>query len=149
MYLRTDDPDLPAFHSDPGSSLRAASLGQDRLRISLRAAVSGPDTTETLIKQIPRPAHWHPLHRDKEAFNDDWNEFNDDWNEFNDLGHSANKFRPIGSNIRSVSCSSVEYPFGFLFVGKLVFFPALIAVSSFLFVPVQPLHRDKDAFNDD
>ncbi|KAJ7175487.1 hypothetical protein C8R46DRAFT_1030543 [Mycena filopes] len=73
-----------------------------------------------------------PLHRDKEAFNDDWNEFND-------LGHSANKFRPIGS----------KYPFGFLFVGKLVRFPTLIAVSSFLFVPVQPLHRDKEAFNDD
>ncbi|KAJ7175517.1 hypothetical protein C8R46DRAFT_1030565 [Mycena filopes] len=53
-----------------------------------------------------------PLHPDKEAFNDDWNEFND-------LGHSANKFRPIGSNIRSVSCSSVEYPFGFLFVGRI------------------------------
>ncbi|KAJ7175486.1 hypothetical protein C8R46DRAFT_1213956 [Mycena filopes] len=35
------------------------------------------------------------------------------------------------------------------FVGKLVIFPALIAVSSFLFVPVQPLHRDKEAFNDD
>ncbi|KAJ7175498.1 hypothetical protein C8R46DRAFT_1213966 [Mycena filopes] len=30
----------------------------------------------------------------------------------------------------------------FPFVGKLVIFPALIAVSSFLFVPVQPLHRD-------
>ncbi|KAJ7175649.1 hypothetical protein C8R46DRAFT_1214117 [Mycena filopes] len=42
-----------------------------------------------------------------------------------------------------------EYPYGFLSVGKLVFFPALIAVSSFLFVPVQPLYRDMDAFNDD
>ncbi|KAJ7175665.1 hypothetical protein C8R46DRAFT_1214135 [Mycena filopes] len=39
--------------------------------------------------------------------------------------------------------------YGFPFVGKLVFFPVLIAVSSFLFVPVQPLHRDKEAFNDD
>ncbi|KAJ7175624.1 hypothetical protein C8R46DRAFT_1030663 [Mycena filopes] len=38
---------------------------------------------------------------------------------------------------------------GFPFVGKLVFFPALLAVSSFLFAPVQPLRRDMEAFNDD
>ncbi|KAJ7175511.1 hypothetical protein C8R46DRAFT_1213977 [Mycena filopes] len=43
----------------------------------------------------------------------------------------------------------VEYPCGFLFVGKLVLFPTLITVSSFLFVPVQPLHRDKEPFDDD
>ncbi|KAJ7175641.1 hypothetical protein C8R46DRAFT_1214109 [Mycena filopes] len=39
--------------------------------------------------------------------------------------------------------------YGFPFVGKLVFFPVLIAVRSFLFVPVQPLHRDMEALKDD
>ncbi|KAJ7175496.1 hypothetical protein C8R46DRAFT_1213964 [Mycena filopes] len=63
--------------------------------------------------------------------------------ECNNLDYSANKFGASNPLVRS------KYPFGFLFVGKLVFFPARIAVSSFLFVPIQPLHRDKDAFNDD
>ncbi|KAJ7175644.1 hypothetical protein C8R46DRAFT_1214113 [Mycena filopes] len=87
-----------------------------------------------------------PLHRDMEALKDDWNDFND-------LDYSANKFGAsnprVRSNIRSVSCSSVQYLYGFLFIGKLVFFPALIAVSSFLFVPVQLLHRDMEALKDD
>ncbi|KAJ7175514.1 hypothetical protein C8R46DRAFT_1030562 [Mycena filopes] len=102
-----------------------------------------------VIKQILRQAHWHvrsnipfvgklvifpaliavssflfvpvqPLHRDKEAFNDDWNEFND-------LRYSANKFRPSTPHpTRALGRTFVRFP----------------VRRSFLFVPVPPLHRD-------